>query len=311
MKRRGFKGWTLLEILVAMVIFSGLIMGLTQLLGTAQRAASATARSASFAIQSDQTRAAIRRVLSQTWLNQRVEFIGDSAELSAVSDGHFVCGTASELLPERTDIVGDVVFFQRVNATGQIECGGLFVRYGDDDELRPRHLRTARGRHQAFRLMEWRQPASEVQIFQNTAEGGSALNAGVDRNELYRWFREGVEHPDQCHVVAENVMTMAALTEPSQVLYDSRRHQWDELSPRAVESRHRLPESLTIRLVIGSGVIWLSGAGQNEVTLAARWIKHAHEYKPREDLDGEELRHSLLTLEVQGDVADVSLRWPR
>jgi uncharacterized protein (TIGR02599 family) len=223
-----------------------------------------------------------------------------SAEIQLQSDLHFVCGPADELLPNLSDrVVGDAIFFQGPlgqyskpesgfteddrydTLQGTLSAWGYFVECIDDEAVRPTFLAeqrpgaTATPSKRRFRLMEFRQPAHELTLFQpaSAQDEHPSLRFLSDPLQLHAWFRTSVQsaNPKLRHVsmVADNVLAVVitpfdpGLTDSTQFqigvsgVYDTRMFQYGSSENPAVKRmRHRLPPAIRLTVIATSGDHW-------------------------------------------------------
>ena len=257
------------------------------------------------------------------------------------SDLHFVCGPAADLLSQPGDITGHAIFFQAPNGyagtddrttttpasekaqydtlPNVLNAWGYFVEFGEDPAKLPTFLtsgRRAQGlapKRYRFRLMEFRQPAHELELFKMTGGGlpGTKLSSATSKTDLYKWFSEPMAETPQsgkrrCAVIADNILALVILPlrqsdstsavttgqfgpDPTdEYLYDSRRYQWDagnrrssaEPSPSAVRRADVIDRARRARLVKAHGS---GGApdGNRPSQSGESEVCHAHEFHIR------------------------------
>lgn len=329
-------GFTLLEMLVATVVVAMAMLVIVQAIGRVQDTwVSTHARVREFqdarlALETISRRLS-RAVLNSSWVwNNDAD--GEPRNLSLESDLHFVCGPAEELLGSASSFVGHAVFFQAPMgfAGGEkddsnsaedtpeyetlpnvLNAWGYYLQFGEDEQDLPVHLTSVQSaKRYRFRLMEFRQPAHELELFKMGTEQPpvSVLSKLTGQEELYQWFRDPVTQTpgssgDRCSVVAENVLALVikpaespdvrgvVSTDPEEdelapeYLYDSRRFQWDPASDLAERTRHRLPPALNISVVVLDENQWAamtdSEASQTGTQLrssVAGWFARADDY---------------------------------
>jgi uncharacterized protein (TIGR02599 family) len=359
-------GYTLVELMVAMTVFAIVMVGVVmamQTVQTAWRSARGTVRELAAG------RVAIETVswhLSRATLAPRWE-VNDAAQpapegpvtMAPESDLHFVCGPLRTLLPGMRGMCGHGVFFQgRFGFAGfrppvaaapdaalyytlphVINSWGYYVEFGPDARQLPPFI-TATGvpRRQRFRLMEFRQPAHEMELFftpQGQARPLLATMTGA--TELYQWFHRPISlshggsfsRDRRTVVVAENILALlvapyepqaeilrqsvAGSSLPYQLapdyLYDSRRHQWQPGSPLGMMSRHQLPPAVEVAVVALAEDAWenlsdAEAANQGEALLAfmsGRFNQAANFANDLRDL-GRELDRRRLSHKIFTDV---------
>lgn len=311
LRARSSPGFTILEILVAVSIFAVALVAIVQAMNTVQdvwqdtRARTNEFREARAAME------ALTSRISQATLDTRWVMpapgnspVGQQAPLTMLpeSDLHFVCGPSDTLLDSFAAATGHAIFFQaplgyegpkasRKPCTPEYEtlpetlCAwGYFIEFGDDHERLPQFLKnpptgakSTPPRRNRFRLMEFRQPAHELRLFEMTPgqDAKPVLPDLTGQRQLYEWFNEPLQESKsdlarrRSTVVAENILAVIlsprAPTEreaasrgqrekedfdiAEEYLYDSRRHQWDTGSGEAARSRHRLPPAVDIMLI--------------------------------------------------------------
>ena len=243
-------GWTLLEVLASCLILGMLLLLVMEALGSAQRSWTNVRRASSHGNTADTALSLIKHHLSKATLMPRIDFAPDG-RLEPRSDLHFVAGPAKDLIPGVVDVSGDALFFQHPgNDSGLLDvlqgCG-FFVRYGDD-ALRPALLASAPARRR-FQLVLFHLSADGLALPQTFGP--------AQRSDLHAWFTNPVKDSKNLSVVADNVISMRVRALPSgQSSYDSRRYQWEGLTPEATATRHRLPDSVEIRLVLVDELSW-------------------------------------------------------
>ncbi len=306
-------GFTLLEMMVAMVVVVFAMMIIVEAMSNVQ---GIWVRTRSKVREYEQGRAALDTLAlraSRATLNIRTELEEklDEMELNRESDLHFVSGPASELL-KSGQFVSHAIFFQapmgyagastdeRTGAEAPeydllpdvLNAWGYFVEFDENPVKTPsflsQNLSTKSKRHR-FRLMEFRQPAHELDLFATDGQQPprTKLSKMSDQDQLYEWFTKALtEDGDlaarRCAVVAENVLAMIVTVQSPQeadstmrggatskeesiapdYLFDSRRHQWqgDTLGER---TRHRLPPMLRFTAIVLDEIQW-SGMTDSE-----------------------------------------------
>lgn len=308
-KQRGF---TLLEMILAMTVVTFALMVVVQAMARVQdtwKMTHAKVRQAQDARAGMET---LSRTVIRATLNGRWELSADDDPkfLRRASDLHFVCGPTSDLMKKSSALTGHAVFFQApygypgpVESTGTttssttdkvefdtlpgvLNAWGYFVEFGPDPVKAPafitgerRNMGLAPKRYR-FRLMEFRQPAQELSLFQMDSDDPpkSRLSQITTQSELYEWFNtplaesydSGKRH---AVVIAENILgfiiqplqdyeavdssssssisALPAIQDPSiDYVHDSRRFQWEPGGTRAGPSRHRLPAALKITMIV-------------------------------------------------------------
>ncbi len=299
------RGITLVELIVAMAVLSLVMLAIFATITTMQniwtrvKDRSDPYRTTRVALDT------IARRLTQATLATRMEQDPTSTAIGAAgnafirqSDLHFVLGPVDDLLLRSNTTSGHAVFFQAPFGESGSSSGnpldyeqlretlcawGYFVDFGDDAVERPAFLRdptmSVSKPRRRFRLMEFRQPAQDLTLFQarpgsDKAEPG--LRDATSQDDLYRWFRDPVGSSDtrdrHLSVVAENVVAVlltpyeskefaqpgqATLVAPDNI-YDSRRFQWFSGGGTvAEETRHRLPRALRLTVIATAEDGWL------------------------------------------------------
>ncbi len=264
-------GHTIVEMLVSTAVLAGIMLVVVQSLGMTQRAVSHVTRQAAASVLIIDASQILTQVTRDIVLEERASYAADGITLTTTSDGHFICGPVRELLPKVDDAIGDAMFYQRRNAEGQLECGGFFVRLTSDELTRPAYLRAHLPPRRRFCLIQWQQPTTLNALHHLDAALKPLLTSITNRDELYRWFREGILKEEQCHVIAEHVLMMRLLPNPITTCHDTRRHQWEGLTPAALASQHRLPVRLTIQLLSTTEAFW-ERAGAMESNVLSAWL---------------------------------------
>ncbi|MDB6140659.1 MAG: Verru Chthon cassette protein [Verrucomicrobiaceae bacterium] len=303
------RGMTLLEMLLAMAIVGVVLIIIAYAINMMQNT---WVRVRSKADGYRNTRLAldtVARRISQATLGTRWtvdESQTENFKYVTDSDLHFVCGPASDLLNDKAHTVGHAIFFQapfgldnppgtgnshidkqKLNAT--LNAWGYFVEYGSDASERPPFMvgNTDRfpERHR-FRLMEFRQPAGELSLF--NLQGGNPpelkLGKASSIDQLYSWFNQPVAAGrtyQQRHVtvVAENILALLitpldpklreansdlANSAPYQIVpqrvWDSRGFQIGGGGTLAADDpqRHRMPPAVQLTAIALSEDAWTS-----------------------------------------------------
>lgn len=240
LQRRGF---SLLEMLTAMVIVAGVMLVIVRAMGRVQ---DMWVRTNARVKESQDGRAALevlslrvpRATLNPYWSDAE---LNGNPGLLVESDLHFVCGPASELINGNT-AVGHAVFFQAplgyhvqnsntpTTASSQsaeeeyphlvqaLNAWGYFVEFGPDPTQVPSFLGPAQAptsRRFRFRLMEFRQPTLELSLFKmdSSVPPATLMAKATDQTTLYQWFRQPLSESEsltnrRCAVVAENVLAV-------------------------------------------------------------------------------------------------------
>ena len=281
MKRRQ-QGWTVVEVLVSTTILTLLVVAMAEALDTTQRSWLVSRSAAAMQQTVDSATSTLSRQLRQATLQTRSSYDATLNQLAPASDLHFVCGPAAELLPALSAACGDAVFFQHPAADGSLQQAlqacGFFVQYGDDEAWRPPFLSALPARRR-FRLLQFHQPASSLTLFQPAGASGGppSLAQLTSRTDLYQWFVQPISSTttfkSSVAVVAENVVAMIVQASPStQRCYDTRRYQWEPTSTDAALSRHQLPETIDLTLVMTDEASWSRLAPEQTDALAAELI---------------------------------------
>ena len=305
MRHQRTAGWTLIEVMAASAITAGLLLIIAQVLGNAQRSWLSTRHAAEAAQNMDVVTLTLQRELSGVVLNSRSRFVDGSAFISMDSDLHFVCGPADELITAQEGVCGDAVFFQRPNSGGVLECSGFFVQFGNDADTRPALLGMSTPLRHSFRLMQFRQPADELVLFQPSAGTGSPplISTLNTREALYDWFRAPLElSSNKATVLADHVVALLMQTLPEVPgSYDTRRHQWEGDTSAAVAIRHMLPKSLEITIIACDAKDW----ERLDSTTAAALAKQAAKLLSIHDSNVKTRRELLVRLLDQHQVKPV------
>lgn len=303
-------GLSLLEMLLAMTLLSIVMVVIAAAINTMQntwlrlREKSDEFRGARLALDS-MSRHLQQATLATRWV-PAPEVEGTTAQraFKRESNLHFVSGQASTLL-ENPRASGHAVFFQGPFGEPQNDPGaggsnaqdaphdqltdllcawGYFVEFGTDNLERPDFLNQVSDRvppRRRFRLMEFRQPAEQLSLFQLDATQDPPrplLDSAAAPNMLYQWFREplksGNARKRHISVVAENVLA-CIITPFNPVLgpqnqfklaenppYDSRKFQYQIMPPPvtadaiALDTTHKLPPALRLTIIMMSEDSW-------------------------------------------------------
>lgn len=300
----GQPGFTLLEMIVAMVVVVSLMLVVVQAMARVQDTWTSTNAKVREAVDARTGMETLSRTVSRATLNLRwaPDSEDDPKLMQRDSDLHFVCGPADDLVPTVSGATGHAIFFQAPNghagpddrsSTGTagkaeydslpnvLNAWGYFVQFDEDPARLPTFLSSARAalgsvpKRYRFRLMEFRQPAHELKLFEMTGGDTSVARLATigAQADLYSWFTAPLAEPRQserrrCAVIAENILAMivlplqqgdsAGVASTGQTmtdltpayLYDTREHQWNGTRANGANSRHRLPSAVQISLVV-------------------------------------------------------------
>ncbi len=215
------KGFSLIELMVAMGILSVLMLMLTVLLDQVQES---WTRSESRISQFREARVAfdlMTKNISQASLNTYWDLEDEDSDglvdrYFRTSELHFATMDASKLGNAGSqEPVGQAVFFQAPlgfsstyrNLNNLFNGRGYFVTYGGDEKFRPSFVEAAE--RFRFRLMEFRPPAESNQVFEDGAEERN----GGDPQLFTQWFKQGLDVGDgnfEYHLnpLAENIIML-------------------------------------------------------------------------------------------------------
>lgn len=215
------KGFSLIELMVAMGILSVLMLMLTVVLDQVQEA---WTYSESRISQFREARLAfdlVAKNLGQASLNTYWDLKDEDED--GLVDGYFATSELHFTVKRAEDInanssqqpVGHAVFFQAPlgfsneyrNLTNLFNGRGYFVAWGSDRRFRPGWVRSSE--RYRYRLMEFRPPAESNQVFEDGAEERSQKQP----QEFTEWFKHGLsvgEGDFESHLnpLAENIITM-------------------------------------------------------------------------------------------------------
>jgi prepilin-type N-terminal cleavage/methylation domain-containing protein len=267
-------GLTLLEILLSTAILAIVLLAIAATMSSMQniwvhlREKSDQYRATRLAIDTVANRLSSATLAPRWTFDEKAT--GNSDKFVRDSDLHFVCGPADQLLTNGT-YSGSAVFFQAPLGE-HIEEKGVepydqrpaFLR--EHHDLAPERLR--------FRLMEFREPAHLLPIFQakSNTETESKLSSAASQDQLYSWFREPIRHgvakDRHVSVVADNVLAIlltpddpgSDLSAPlvgADDVYDSRRFQFQSDDNVVKLSRNRLPPVLQLTVIAMSEDAWV------------------------------------------------------
>jgi uncharacterized protein (TIGR02599 family) len=262
------------ELLVSMAVLALLLVLVAQALAMTHRSWMFTHASAEMQRTVEDIQAVLSRHIGLATLQPRMRFDEVTGAFMPESDLHFVCGPAAALLSTVPGTCSDAVFFQHAANADSLktvmQACGFFVQYGDEATRQPAFIKSAISSRR-FRLMQFHQSASSLTIFRHPA-----LSTITRRSELYEWFVRPVADSPINHVsiVAENVLAMSINPHGGLNRYhDTRRHQWEEATAEANASQHRLPESLSISLLVTDEASWSKLSSAAADTLAKAVIQ--------------------------------------
>jgi len=298
----------LLELLVGMAVLSIIMITISAAMGTMQntwvrmREKSDTYRATRMALDNMSRRIA-QATLATRWVqDEEADPTGTDPPFKPESDLHFVCGpvTGTNGLNPTARACGHAVFFQApfgettprddtdttavnqsFNHLSNTLCAwGYFVEFSEDNTDVPIFLRNDPDHNRPrrrFRLMEFRQPASELSLYQLDPDGKPKLASSSGPPGLYDWFKLPLSSPEPpVAVVAENVIAVIispfdpqqGTSEDAQFgitkegLYDTRRALWDPPPSKVNDpeytqkSLHHLPPALRLTVIATSEDSW-------------------------------------------------------
>lgn len=230
--------FTLIELLVSMTILALLLLMLAQLLDQIQRTWTYSEGRIS---QFREARVAfdiITKNLSQAALNTYWDYKYDEEENTVESyrrqsELHFVTLPGKDLSTTGGEISGHAIAFQAPlgfsnryrNLNNLFNARGYYVLNGTDEDYTPSILENKIEPKKRYRLMEYRPPAEENQIF---IDGDEERLVGDDP-EYTEWFRYDMEK--YSHPLAENIV--AVVISPRDTLEkteDDRRETYSEIA---------------------------------------------------------------------------------
>lgn len=255
-------GFSLLEMLVAMVVLAIIVVVAASLIGSVQGVWS---RSAARTEQFRSARQALETIssrLSQATLNPyrvvQTDASGIPRRYERRSDLRFRSGKTPALVSDAE--VGTAVFFQAptgfaTNNTNAIlnaalNTWGYFVEYTSDTSYRPPFLdSTGVPVKNRFRLVEFLDPSDTLEIFQHTS--GDAGYVGSE------WFSTPLASANNRRVLAENIVALVAMprlssSEDPTGLNLSPGFEYDSTSSKAdpkLNPRHQLPPIVDLAVV--------------------------------------------------------------
>jgi len=286
--------FSLVEMLVAVVITSLLLMLMVQMLGSTQLAWKNTRSSVGSFRDARNAFETISRRVSQATLNAYWGYNDPANPIfyQRQSELHFVSGPAQTLLPLQPLSPGHALFFQAPLGIAEstevqrledtLNTIGYWVAFGSDLDHRPAWLQKDTVTHperRRFRLMEFRPPTEKLDLYRMVDDPASPgkqrpwIEVQTAQNTLYQWFNNYLlahSHPIADHIFAifieplnpvPVVPTTGTSPPPPASLvpdyhYDSRRHQW-VTDPRANISRHQMPPRLQLTLLALDEDTWL------------------------------------------------------
>lgn len=317
------RGFSLLEILVSTAILGLVLIAIGEAMSTMQNTWVRVRAKADVYRPLRAASDTMNRRVSMATLNSRWEVDEEALKLSQErqvreSDLHFLCGPALDLVGRGGNLVGHGMFFQapfgvdddqRSNQgpdkhdrlAHALNAWGYFIEYGPDSGQRPNFMTDLGDRfppRRRFRLMEYRQPTDELELFrpESGGNGRPKIASATTKGEIRGWLETPLSgrSAERRHVsvLAENIVALVVrplsggeLLSPDQNdreqydlapegEYDSRRFQWDNASAEAERSRHRLPPALEITLVATNEESW-ARLIDSQVEIAASQIRNA------------------------------------
>lgn len=301
-------GFSLLEILVSTAIIGIVLVAIGEAMGTMQntwvrvRGKADTFRPLRIAADTMNRRLA-SATLDARWVMEENPADGmPTGDLVRESDLHFVSGPALGLISSGGLLAAHGIFFQapfgvddqdrgtsEVNSYDRLghllNAWGYFIEYGPEPGPRPAFMAQAtsgrRDERRRFRLMEYRQPAEELEVFSpgTNTDGQPAIHTATGKFAIREWLKTPLDagatmQRRRISILAENIVALvvrplsggtldelvSTTTGPQYDLaedmeYDSRRHQHDN-SPLSRLTRHRLPPALEVTLVATNEDSW-------------------------------------------------------
>ncbi|MEM9479027.1 MAG: Verru_Chthon cassette protein C [Verrucomicrobiota bacterium] len=255
-RKKFVRGFTLVELMVAMSIFSVLIVIIVQMLGQTQKVANDVSSKVSRFKEARAGFDAIIQRVNQATLNTYWDYDDPNkpTDYVAQSELHFLNGQGPRLI--RSDagtILSHAVFFQAPlgfstdpdirEFSNLLNAWGFYVEYGEARDYLPAFIASHKNYEPRFRhrLMEFRQAAEDLTIYeQNRATG-----------DYTRWYQDRT--PVSNRILAENIILLLIhpmrpeadrIGNPERLApfydFDSRNH---------VEYRHQLPPVIRITMV--------------------------------------------------------------
>ncbi len=275
-------GFTLVELLLSMTIFSMILLIATGVIGQMQKVWRQSSQQLEQFREARMAFESITRSLAQAKLNTYLAYRYNNGPTPTVpatqleaplryarqSELQFVSGQATSLLTAGNinALVSHGMFFQAslgvshrdgYEALNRLLCGrGYFIMHGDDVAYRPAHVTKVRSR---FRLMEYRPPSEKNEIYSETPGKWfeRALDQIISASEV-------ADNPSYTRPVAENIVALIISPQVSQqdaataskkptwiapnFAYDSSKLANDSLnSPQGTQ--HMLPPSVFVAVV--------------------------------------------------------------
>lgn len=328
MKRLARKphGFSLLEILVSTAIIGIVLVAIGEAMSTMQNTWTRVRGKADMfrplrTAADTMNRRLAAATLDARWVAEVNPTDGSpTGDMVRESDLHFVSGPALQLLGTGGLLAAHGLFFQApfgvddqeqstpraasYDRLGQLlNAWGYFIEYGPEPGPRPAFIAQAtsgrRDERRRFRLMEYRQPTEELDIFAagSNTDGEPEIHSATGKFSTRKWLNTPLEagasmERRRISILAENIVALVvrplsggkldelALTGIGEqydlaqdMEYDTRRHQHDA-STIALLTRHRLPPALEVTLVATSEDSW-SRMTPAEVEQTASEIRQA------------------------------------
>jgi len=233
--------FTLIELLVSMAILSLLLLLLAQLLDQVQQAWRYSESRVSQFREARVSFDIISKNLSQASLNTYWDYEYDEDNMvkryKRQSELHFKTFPASELGSDmRGTLTGHAIAFQAPlgfsntfrNLNNLFNARGYFLLYGDDRDYTPKILRNRLQPKERYRLMEYRPPAEENQIYIDGDQERLAFpEQPVKYTDWYRYKLNEFSHP-----LAENIVSLViAPRDTLETVSDDRRQTYSRIAP--------------------------------------------------------------------------------
>ncbi len=284
-KGRFRAAFTLLELLVSLTVLSLLLLLVFSMIDRTQEGWSAAeARVSQFREARNGFELVTRRV-SQAVLNSYWDYdIPPSATVAAAtqiygrqSELHFVCGPIESFSNSAGALTTHGVFFQaplgftadeelrKRNLGSLLNTCGYYVEYGGDAQFKPPFVLDIEPDRQRFRLMEYRPPAEEMDVYETLK---NKYRGSLGASSSYGWFRDALNPSSVGGVaparpVAENIVALVLRPKKSELedgtptdiaptyVYNTR--AWQDSATKntahAKRSRNLLPPLIEVTVV--------------------------------------------------------------
>ncbi|HUF63644.1 MAG TPA: Verru_Chthon cassette protein C [Verrucomicrobiales bacterium] len=271
--RRG--GFSLIELVVAITVMAILLLMVFSMVDQTQetwsQASSRTSQFKEARVSFESMTRRIRQASLNTYWDYRFDAQERPQDYIRQSELHFVCGSMDDIAKvQASTYPTHGIFFQAPlgfsenkeyqNFTAMMNAWGYFLEYGDDRDDMPPFLQSRVEPRNRYRLMEFRRPAEELEIYEE-----AEVRRNTRRTDDNKWFASHLSGPEApTRVLAENIVALVISPRTSEhenevaptdmaptFSYDSRQGLGETGFAAAINARHLhlLPPLIQITMV--------------------------------------------------------------